>query len=421
MEILVNTLRDKSINLHTLSLQHCGLDDEDVRNLMPVLPPSLTHLNLSKNRIGNAGALAIANALNVNLRNPDTILNLKVLTLNNTEIEDEGMVAIAKAVVNAETVLNAGTALNNNGVVNEEITTLECKDNKLTIEGAKALIDILKSKEQFAFTVAVNFDGVVNQAREADEQITSATAQAANTVANAWYNPGIHQADFQIATLKVYEATERRLHKGITTNSSENQFYHEYRNYKDKLDKKIEFLTQKYPGNKEIKAFASALQTRSKAIDKDIEEQLDTATREHDLGFDEAKKISNSSAMVILRATDNMLEKVLKEGQTSPELVVTALNDYSKNCQSAIQEKPFWHQLVGGVIFGVLMCMSAFCPAFALPAFYIEAAEFDPFRALYLITRDLRKASSAGFTPDKTSESSTDDEPGKGSGPPTPS
>ena len=72
-------------------MKNCGIDDQFVQAMSLSLPPnpSLQHLNLSCNKIGNDGCIALATGLRLNR----TLLSLS-LTCN--QIGDSGAIALAQ-------------------------------------------------------------------------------------------------------------------------------------------------------------------------------------------------------------------------------------------------------------------------------------------------------------------------------------
>ncbi|WP_168463993.1 hypothetical protein [Wolbachia endosymbiont of Ctenocephalides felis wCfeT] len=169
-------------NVKELDLHFCGVSDDDIKELVPVLAknfPNLTKLNLSKNKIRDEGLKVIADNL-PNLIELDLSCNeittaraltnlskLVKLRLSGNKLRAEGVKELASGNLSELTELDLdGNEIEDEGVEAlgngnlSKLVKLRLSGNKITAKGAKALANFSELTELDLYENDIRAEGV---------------------------------------------------------------------------------------------------------------------------------------------------------------------------------------------------------------------------------------------------------------------
>jgi hypothetical protein len=367
---LIKILKNNNCNLKELKLKNCALDSQDIQVIMDALEnrssATLNVLDLSENRVGDEGAKIIANALKKN-----SMPNLKTITLNHAKMGDAGVKAIANAI--SDTISSNGP-----------FKTVSFVGNYISLNAADNVVDILSQpyksgRVNFYIDVATAFTSEYEDFQEKIfekldlEQGRGAPHKSVTPIYN-----GSEWAIF----LQEYRGQKIRTLRTVPNTSLMQQF-----------EQKIQYLETKFGKNEENQKLIVRLKHLYNTAKNDIDTKI-SKINWLDLE-EEGPKLSQSSAMIVLRATDQMLEKFLKEGQDFN--LVSSLQAYYKDCEPGTRDWTFWQTLVAGIIMGVITFFVAVNPIASPPVLSLikavkEISEDDPKFAFYLTEQLLHKS-----------------------------
>lgn len=376
---IAQILKNDNFNLTTLSLVNCALDHKDIEVIMDALKdraPSLKSLNLSDNKIGHEGAKRIATSLQ-----QKSMSNLRAITLNHTKMGDTEVEEIAKAIK----VRNAHSP-------HSFVTIVNLTGNYIGLDAAERVVNVLGE-------IHVLFDKPVNN-RDVHFYIDIVSDNCTyeeyqEHAAKMYQKMGVSNDNFADSSAVPFYCYQR--------SSSAMMFDNKYRGGEirtsstrsasllTQFEKKIQYLADKFKENEKGQKLVGRLSKLYVAAKNDIDVQVSKILWE-DLDK-EASKLLESSAMLVLEATDQLLEKFLKEGENFD--LLSSLATYHKDCQRA-GDWTAWQVLVAGIIVGLTSFFAAIFPpnSFIVLAFVKEVnelSEHDPKYAFYFVEQFFHK------------------------------
>ena len=388
---LTSVLRDENCKLQRLELQNCFLDGQDVQAIIGALEtrlPTLEVLDLSENTLGGEGAKSIAEALK-----KESMSNVRRITLTDTKMGDTEVEEIAKAI-----------KVKNDNSSHSFVTVINVSGNYISLDAAERVVDVLgesytlldepfeKRDLNFYIDIATDKDSQ-EKYQEREEKMYEKMRVSKDNFADSAVAPFYSSSRSPLTRMftSKYEGPYTRTSQMHGT-SLLAQF-----------EQKIQYLEEKFKNDEKKQRFIGALRNIFAATKNDIDTQVNKIQLED---FDkEAPKLLESSAMIVLEATDQLLTKFLKEGENFD--LMPSLRSYYGDCQIA-KEWTIWQQLVASVIIGVVSFFSAINPGMAIPALSIieklDETSKDPKCGFYVVEQLFHSALGTGmkgafFTP----------------------